>query len=330
MKIENMKVPIPWTPLFPSQVSGETSRETARWRGDWREFLVQWHEDRVYFQLVEGEPTVWASLASCDADAALACFEDAVCERRYGACFRASTQVRYGKTHDSFMLQFIYAPDGTGLLREWFSRDWIAFAPNQTRFWALWPDLHLPQIGVRETRECCQLAAGSVRDEIRFRRVRDEEIAQLSWRSATNETEFARVMNWVWDAGLFNFGERDRKWASVSLSCCLPTLKSNLRLPEPSGENNARLLNWLCSYFVGEGVEWRVTGWGQRRFRKLRAREPHLRAFFGPRFVSWHVRFGDRDEPSFHQQIEARLQLRDWLRNRDAPSEAERFLAPDN
>ena len=321
-----MKVPIPWTSLFPSQVSGETSLELVRWRGDWREFWVRWHEDRVYFQLVEGEPTVWASLKNCVPEQAVACFEDAVLERSYGACFRAQTKVRYGKTEDCFSLHFIYAPDGTGLLREWFSRDWIAFAPTQTRIWALWPDLHLPQIGVYETRECCQFAANSVRDEIRFRRIPDQDIAQLSWRSPRTEDEFARVMNWIFDAGLFDFGARDRRWASVNLNCCSPNLKSSLSLPHPKGPNNAQLFDWLRGYFVGEGIEWRETDWGKRKFRQLRLREPHLRAFFAPRSVAWRVRLAGRDAPSFHQQLEARLQLRDWLRDKATPEEIETFL----
>ncbi len=324
-----MKVPIPWAPLFPSQISGETSREMARWRGDWRDFWVQWHEDRVYFQLVEGEPTVWASLETCAQSEAISCFENAVLERRYGACFSAQTKVRYGKTQDCFSLHFIYAPDGTGILREWFSRDWIAFAPNQTRIWALWPDLHLPAVGAFETRECCQLAAGSVRDEIRFRRIPDQDIAHLSWRSQRTEEEFARVMNWIWNAGLFDFGDRDRRWASVNLNCYSLDLKSSLYLPRPKGPNNARLFDWLRAYFVGEGIEWRVTDWGQRKFRKLRAREPHLRAFFAPHSIAWNVPFGKRDEPSFHQQIEARLQLRDWLRDKATSTEIETFLRPE-
>ncbi len=324
-----MKVPIPWAPLYPSQRSGETSLELARWRGDWREFWVQWHEGRVYFQLIEGEPTVWASLAICAEDEAIACFENAVSKRRYGACFCANVQVRYGLTHDVFPLQFIYAPDGTGFLREWCSRDWIAFAPPQTRIWALLPDLHLPAVGARETRECCQFAANSVSDAIRFRRVSDEEIARLSWRSQTNENEWKRVMNWLWDAGLLDFGENGRKWASVSFSCCIPHPKSNLGLPAPKSESNTRLMNWLRTYFIGEGFEWRATDWGKRRFRKLRAREPHLRAFLEPRSISWHVRFGDQSDPTFHQQLEARLQLRDWLRDKVAPAQIEAFLRAD-
>ncbi len=324
-----MNVPMPWAALFPSQISGEPSLELARWRGDWREFWVQWHEDRVYFQLTEGEPTVWASLQACAPDEAISCFEEAVLARRYGACFRAQTKVRYGIEHrfeHCFSLHFVYAPDGTGLLREWFGREWIAFAPNGTRIWALWPDLHLPQIGVYETRECCQLAANSVRDELRFRRISDQDIAQLSWRSQRTEAEFARVMNWIFDAGLFAFGERERRWASVNLNCCSPDLKSSLYLPQPTGPGNAQLFDWLRAYFVGEGIEWRSTDWGRRKFRKLRAREPHLRAFFEPRSVAWSVRFGDRDAPTFHQQLEARLQLRAWLRANATPDEAECWM----
>ena len=80
-----MKLPIPWTPLYPSQRSGEVSLQLAHWRGDWRECRVQWHEDRVYFRLANMDPKLWASLESCAEDEAIACFQDAVKSKCYGA-----------------------------------------------------------------------------------------------------------------------------------------------------------------------------------------------------------------------------------------------------
>ena len=333
-----MNVPIPWAPLYSSQTSGESSLESVRWRGDWREFWVQWHEDRVYFQLVEGEPTVWSSLETCAQNQAITCFEGAVCERRYGACFLVDTKVRYGWSKEFYSLQFIYAPDGAGLLREWSSRDWITFAPYQTRIWALFPDLHLPNREADESRECCQYAANSVRDLIMFRRVGDEEIDALAWRTNITQAEFECVMRWIWRAGLFHFEEN--RYRSVSLVSCslgtrgngwarpnVPLLQSVLHLPDPQGENAQKFQQWLRSYFVGEGLGWQATEWGQRRFRRLRAREPHLRAFFEARSIYWHVYF-DSDS-TFHQQLEARLQLRAWLLQRATPDETERFLRAD-
>ena len=335
-----MTLPIPWAPLYPSQISGAPSLETVRWRGDWRDFNVQWHEDRIYFQLVEGEPTVWASLESCAPDEAVACFEDAVLARRYGACFVTHTKVHWGYEHFLFLLHFTYAPDGTGFLREWCSRDWIAFAPPQTRFWALLPDLHLPAVGAPESRECCQFAAKSVREQILFRRIPDEEIARLRWRSHTTQTEFERVMRWTWNAGFLR-PEIDPKrnsnfWKAGlhtgfrrSVTDSAPCLDSNLFLSHLRWSANPAGWEWLCNYFSGEGLQWHATEWGQRKFRRLRAREPHLRAFFEPRSISWNVSFGKRDEPSFHQQLEAQLQLRTWLLQRATPAQVETFLRAD-
>ena len=257
-----MKVPIPWTPLFPSQTSGETSLELARWRGDWREFWVQWHEDRVYFQLVEGEPTVWASLETCAQNEAISCFENAVTERRYGACFLTHTKVHWGYEHFLLLLHFIYAPDGTGLLREWSSRDWIAFAPPETRFWALFPDLHLPTVGAPESRECCQFAAKNVRDQILFRRVSEQEVERLKWRSHTNQSEFERVMRWAWNAGFLQpetDHHRNYNFFNVSLHSgyrrsladSTPCLESYLFLSHLRWNANPTGWAWLGDYFSG-------------------------------------------------------------------------------
>ena len=317
-----MKVPIPWTPLYPSQISGETSLELARWRGDWREFDVQWHEDRVYFQLTNGEPTVWASLETCAQNEAISCFEDAICERRYGACFEQCANVYAGRGLLSFPLQFIYAPDGTGLLREWCSRDWIAFAPPETRGWAFFPDLHLPQIGAQESVSCCIYAAKSVRDQIMFRRVSDEEIAQLAWRCETNRAEFESVTNWLWDAGLLREKKLGHLFQGATMSNSTPHLKTNFHLINLSCGD--ALHNWLNAYFAGQGLQRSARNWGQRRYRLLRAREPNLRAFSEWNSVRWSVQF--QRAPSFHQQLEARLQLRDWLRDKVTESEIEEFL----
>lgn len=322
-----MKVPIPWTPLFSSQVSGETSRETALWRGDWREFWMQWHEDRVYFQLVDGAPSVWASLETCAPDEALACFEDAVCQRNYGVCFEQCTNVYAGCGLRSLRLQFVYAPNGTGLLREWCSRDWLPFNPQQTRVWALSPDLHLPEIGARESVNCCIYAAKSVREQILFRRVSEADLELLSWKSATDEEEFERAIGWLWNAGLIWQADYANRYVGVSVYNSIPHAKTHLHLSNLNC--GLALESWLKNYFVGAGFEWHAMNWGQRRFRKLRARQPHLRAFFEPESVRWHVSFQSVSAPSFHQQIEARLHLRAWLRDRATPSEAERFLAPD-
>ena len=335
-----MQIPIPWTPLYPSQRAGTASRESAWWRANERDFIVQWFEDRVYFRLTDGEPTVWASLESCAQNEATTCFEEAVRTRRYGACFKSCVKLEGRRGDFVLLMHFIYAPDGTGWLREWSSREWIAFAPHQTRMWALFPDAELPRRGVYEGRNCCQHAANSVTDEILFRSVSDDEIERLSWRCATTPEEFKRTMLWLWRAGLLRFSPEQRKFASVSLNNCLPVYhppdgdrqdkawSSTLHLPKPCENANRELFDWLRGYFVGEGFEWLATGWGQRKFRKLRAQEPQVRAFFEPRPIYWGVRLSDQAEPSFHQQLEARLELRQWFQCKVSPEQADKWLAP--
>ncbi len=316
------KVLIPWTPLYPSQRSGELSLRRALWRGDWRDFIVRWHEERVYFQLSEGEQAVWASLETCAVDETVACFEDAVCERRYGVCFEQCANVFHGRGLLSFRLQFIYAPDGTGLLREWCSRDWIAFAPPETRGWAFFPDLHLPQIGAEESWNCCIYAAKSVREQILFRRANDEEIERLSWRCEINEAEFERAMRLLWDAGLLR-GPTSAGYPFAVVSNSAPQLQTEFNLRNLTCDE--ALKQWLSAYFVGAGFERNPRKWGRRRYRRLRALEPNLRAFFEWDPIRWSVQF--HGEPTFHQKLEARLQLRDWLHGKASSSQIERWLA---
>lgn len=270
-----MKVPIPFASLYPSQYSGEISIEMARWRGNWREFWVQWHEDRVFFQLADGEPTVWASLETCARDEAIACSQNAVCERRYGVCFEQCTNVYPEHGMLPLRFQFIYAPDGTGFLREWCSRDWIAFAPNETRAWAFFPDLHLPQIGAEESQNCCIYAVKSVREQIMFRRVSEADMERLSWKSATNEAEFERVVNFLWNAEWIARVDANNHYLGVSFGNSIPHAKTWFHLSNLSCQ--PALESWLKTYFVGEGFEWRSLDWGARRYRKLRARTTFAR-----------------------------------------------------
>ena len=190
--------------------------------------------------------------------------------------------------------------------------------------------------------QACQIAARGVRDELLFRRVSDEEWRALSWRSQTTAAEFERIMLWLWQARLLRFSDQERKWASVSLQCCLPEtdqlartegdqtspLRSHLQLPDARGRANGELLDWLRTYFVGEGFEWRENDWGKRHFRNLRAREPRLRAFVELRSVYWEVRLSHQPEPSFHQQLEARLELRAWLRDQVSENQIDQWLTP--
>ncbi len=324
-----MTFDLPWEPLYPSQRSGALSLERAMWRGEERRFAVQWHEDRVYFRLMDGEPGVWATLDACEEGDALACFEEAVRSRRYGVCFSHKFDVY---RHSQWMnLQFIYAPNGTGLLREWSSRDWLTFAPGATRMWPLLPDTVLPEEYSNPWRKgqshgCCRAAIHAVEDELFFRRVGDEEIERLSWRSSTTQAEFERVMRWLWDTRIMCVKEPIKKWEQPSFcpSNFVPNPRSSLSLSGMRWRADEKFLAWLRGYFVGEGLEWRKTGYGKRRFRKLRAREPHLRAWFRPEGVVWTVEF--TVDPTAHQQLEARLELRDWLRGKVPDARIEEWL----
>lgn len=320
----------PWQPLYPSQRSGALRRESALWSGTPQQFQLQWHEDRVYFQLCGDDSTTWATLRSCTEADAISCFREALASRRYCVCFANQTKVRYGKETFFFNIQFLYAPDGTGLLREWSSRDWIAFAPKETRGWAFFPELTLPQRNDREiSHRCCQYAARSVRDHILFRRVSDEEIECLSWKSATDEAEFLRVMRWLWNSQILVPEVDTKSWADVSLTTSTWYSQSRLCWSRDDWQGNQNLKHWLQSYFAGEGFEWHPADWGKRRFRKLRAREPHLRVFLEPRGINWRFPFSKCTEPTFHEQLEARHQLRDWLRDKAPDSSTDEWLFPD-
>ena len=301
----------------------------AMWRGEERRFEAKWHEDRVYFGLLDEKKTVWASLDSCEENEAVACFQEALESRRYGVCF--SRQWDVYRRNFGMRLQFIYAPDGTGLLREWSSRDWLFFAPQETRMWVLFPDLELPaesgqSAAMSPSYGCCRAAIRCVEDELLMRRVSDEEIERLSFRSNSNREEFEQVARWLWSAGVL--GAAFQSWKQVSLFTFLMRPQTTFALRSPSWSGSPALLEWLQLFFASEGFEWRDTGWGTRRFRKLRAREPHLRAFFQPFGVWWKVSFERESQPTFHEQLEARLRLREWLREKAPEHNIESWLSP--
>jgi len=320
---------IPWKPLYPSQRSGTPTIERAFWQGEERRFIVQWHEDRAYSGLCDGESSVWATLEECAEDDAVACFEDALQSRRYGVCFSNNTKIRFGKEYFWWNLQFIYAPDGMGLLREWSSRDWIAFAPEETRMWALFPDVELPQKERGgESFKCCQYAAIDVRDDLLFRKVGEEEIERLSWRSSTNQADFERVVRLLWLSRLTTVQDKAKTWTSIYMGTnYTDSMRRNkLFLSGMDWEGNEHFLKWLQSYFSSEGFGWMPTNWGKRRYRRLRAREPRLRAFFAPHGINWQVSFANQSQPSFHEQLEARLELREWLRDKVSAEQIENWL----
>lgn len=313
---------IPWQSLYPFQRSGMPSLQSADWNGQEHSFVVQWHEDRAYFQL-EGEPIIWATLDSCTESDALDCWREALNHRCWGVCFQRGIKIPNGSFYlsDRWLLQFIYAPNGVGFLREWSSPDWIYFSPQETRAWCLFPDLVLPrEHDWKESRNCCQHAIQNVRDSLLYRTVSNEEIERLSWKSATNESEFLRVMGWLWNAGILRTGAYLHNYNAhlSSTFICFPE----------HWNGSTILLRWLGGYFVGEGFKWRQSNWGKRRFRKLMVREPHIRAFFEPCVVRWSFVSAQHPEPTFHEQLEARFQLRDWLQEKAPEADIEAWLTP--
>ncbi len=321
---------LPFAPLYSSQTSGALFTQSAMWRGEERQFQVQWHEDRVYFGLLDEKKTVWATLDACEENEAVACFEEALESRRYGVCF--SRQWDVYRRNFGMRLQFIYAPDGTGLLREWSSRDWLFFAPQETRMWVLFPDLELPaesgqSVPISPSYGCCRAAIRCVEDELLMRRVSDEEIERLSFRSNSNREEFERVMRLLWNAGLLNSHNASSGHGTTSCGSYGNNLTGYF-YTHCRWTGQKAMMDWLHAYFTPQGFEWRDTEWGTRRFRKLRAREPHLRAFFQPFGVWWKVLFANENQPTFHEQLEARFELREWLREKAPEHNIESWLSP--
>ncbi len=323
-----MYLDLPWEPLYPSQRSGEISVERAFWRGQERRFAVQWHEDRAYFGLLSGARVVWATLDACEESEVVACFEEAVQNGRYGVCFGQHCKVY--RCNFEMCLQFIFAPDGTGLLREWSSRAWLAFAPEETRSWALFPDVVLPNEGGQGAASPeCRAAIHCIENELLLRPISNEELERLSFRSGSNQAEFEQVARWLWDTALIS-PFQPTGFTAIALHTSAPHLRTTINFYGSRWSGSVGLMNWLHSHFATQGFEWRDTHWGKRRFRGLRRREPQLRAWCNPFSVRWDVLFSNADSPTAHQQLEARLHLRDWLRDKATPEQIETWLAPSS
>ena len=200
------------------------------------------------------------------------------------------------------------------MLRERASRDWIAFAPRETRAWVWFPDL------IIERKEQSELisdygdhAAKSVMWELLCRTVSAEERARRASPSVTTQAEFERVMGWTWNAGLLRLTNPQVSWATIEMTGGYVGHDDALRLRNLQWHGTRGLWDGLRDFFSAEGWQWEASNWGSKRRRKLRNRCPYLRAFIELGRVRWQIALTGRGETSFHQQLEARLQLRDWL-----------------
>jgi hypothetical protein len=317
--IEPLK--IPWKPIYPSLKSGEPSIQRAVWQGEEWQFLVQWHEDRTYFGSVNSRGNIFACLDPCREEEAVEFWRSALEKHRFGVC-------RYDSLHfrDCIEIQvfLILSSDGTGLARETWSHDWLSFVPKETRGWILYSS---PVSEDKNRLTGISLPFGFTTDEyLLIRRISDEEIQRLTFESGTNEQEFKEIMRCLWHLKLIQFVSTD---TSGSVTCRTSprnlkgqvTLASNLQW-----KGNPEFWTCLENYFQVKGLHWKRTHYGRRKLRRLRAREPQMRLFLEPRFIYWHCGFRSEDEPTFHQQLEARLELREWLRGKAPAEQIEAWL----
>lgn len=311
---------LPWKPIFPSQRSGAPFLEYGFWQGEERCFVLQWYEDRVYFQLADGEPTLWATLDACQEDDAITCWHEALFGKRIGLCFSSYHNI----TRPSFytQLHIICGINGDCLAREWFSRTWIPFTAPASRAWVLCPDVLLLQ-KKRVRRDDRGYGAffsnlEAIENDLLNYRFSDEDIDYLALRSSSTQDEFTRVMRWLNAAGLLSHRHIGiGTWSAFRYSLNLSVL----------WDGNSEFCAWLERYFWIQGYQWRRTGWGRRQLRRLRKREPNMRLFLEPVPVAWTVPFDRSVEPTFHERLEAKLELREWLREKAPEADHEKWLA---
>ena len=176
----------------------------------------------------------WASLETCAEDEAIACFEEALRSNRYGACFIDWAEVHRSKesAHSGFSVH---------LCARW-NRDFCAngtarigslLRPNRRAVGSGFPIRLINNCNCREIEIVAATAASSVYNKILMRaRERKQKIERISWRSRTDKAEFTRVMTWLWEAQWLRFPTQQRKFASVSLQSCFPTLSELRAAPD--------------------------------------------------------------------------------------------------
>lgn len=279
---------------------------------------VVWHEGRVYFALAFDNQThnVCTTIDECQEEDALNFWREALASSRYGLCrngyyvFRSCIELQ---------LQIIQAPDGSGLMREWWNLGWTAFPPPRGNSLTslVEPEEHWPHI-FRRSPKC--------EEEFLLRSVSEEDSARFVYRTATNEREFQKVVPWLWTLGFLRL-QQGRMGAQVQCFSGRFPFRGCLELGAGvDWAGHTEFLLWLQRYFVVEGAQWKKTHYGRRKLRRLRAQEPRMRLFFGPHFSYWSCYFKRGDEPTFHQQLEARLDLRDWLRDKAPAEQIEAWL----
>lgn len=314
---ENLR--IWWQSVDPLPLNWGTLQE-ATWRGKTQQFRVAWHEKRVYFTLAfdrgRYNHNSCATLDECEEQNAVECWKEALNSGRYGFCCDSHQTLR---DCIDFPFQVIQAPDGSGLMREWWNHRWTPFAPprGSSLMPLLEPVEQWPHI-LRRPPDCYE--------DLLLRRVSEEDSAQFSYRTSTNKREFQQVSSWLWVLRFIRIQQgHQHGW----VRCRSEVFPFRGQFEVSHGLDwigHPNLLLWLQSYFVVEGAQWKKSHYGRRKLRRLRSQEPRLRLFFEPHFANWICYFESGEEPSFHEQLEARLELRDWLLDKAPREQIESWL----
>ncbi len=306
----------------PQHVEVERKKKQER-------FLVQHHFDRVYFRRVD-EERIYSTLETCEASQTFPHFETALETGNYGwsydscLCYPAK---RGTESHGPALnLHFIIHTDGTGLVREWSSRHWISFGPSATRLLAFFPDLLYPakedHIPIWR-----QPVLRSVRDQLLYRVVAPEELEglQARWLRGSDE-EWQQVATWLWSSGLLHAKDSHSRYAGLYCSCW-PGVPYDLKTPHLNWIGTPQLREFLRQSFVFRGLDWQAdVEWRRRKHRRLFAQQPRIRCRWSQSVATRGVSFLKSETPSFHEQLEARLELRDWLLDKAPREQIESWL----
>jgi len=308
-----------WSRGFANEKTGETTLHSAWWKGEYLAFHVCWQGGRVYFALAEGRSDICATLDECREEDAIKCWEAAMKDERFGVCLYVSLTLR----HCLYLhCHVITAPNGDGLIREWWSSQWFPFSdsdvnsPNAFSFQApTWPGIPHRYRGFENACE-----------SILQRPVSEAEMQLFPFYAKATEKDFEKVVVCLWKMGAIRFqkgGIYGNVYCSTRYRPYQGTITVEYNL-EWDAHPNFR--NWLEEYFSISGAQWKKTHYGRRKLRHLRAQQPRLRLFFEPHFIEWICSFERDQAPSFHEQLEARLELREWLRDKVSAEQIENWL----
>lgn len=308
-----------WSRGFANEKTGETTLHSAWWKGEYLAFHVCWQGGRVYFALAEGRSDVCATLDECREEDAIQCWEAAMENERFGVCLYASLTLRHCL---AFHCHVIAAANGDGLIREWWSSEWFSFSDfdvNSSNAFSgqrpAWPGIPHRYRGFED-----------VCEKILQRSVSDAETQLFPFSAKATKQDFDRAVNYLWAMGAIRF-QQDKNSGQVYCSTHHSPYQGTITLGSTLEWNaHPELRSWLQEYFFVSGAQWKKTHYGRRKLRELRAQQPRLRLFFEPHFIRWICSFERDQAPSFHEQLEARLELREWLRDKVSAEQIENWL----